>query len=110
VKPSGLSDNFGFPFVVLGVEDLVRNPSLLKEVGKVFRIFNRTRPYENRTADSVVLLYLLYNGVKLGLLGLKYEVWMVYPYNRLICRDNKSFKSINFIKFFFFCFGCTSHT
>src|SRR5680860_1188589 len=63
---AGVGDDLRLPLVLLGVQDLVPDPSPLQETREVLRDLDRDRADQDRLALIVALDDILYDGVVLG--------------------------------------------
>src|SRR6266581_201608 len=65
LEPPGLRDDLGLLLVVLGVQDDMRDPSLLEELAQVFRLLDGDGADQDRLPFLVQVLNLLDDGVEL---------------------------------------------
>src|SRR6185369_15023935 len=106
---SGLSDNFSLFFVLLGVENIVRNTLFLQEFGKDFGFFDRNRTDKHRLALRMELLYLVYNSRELLLLGLVDDIREIRTQERPVRRDYDYFEVVALVELLGLGIGCSGH-
>ncbi len=87
VQPPRLGHDLGLPGVLLGVEDVVRDPAAFEQARQNLGFFHGRRAHQHRLALLVALEDVLDDGVKLGLLGLVDQVLFVRPNHRHVGRD-----------------------
>ena len=85
---SGLGNDVGLAFMVLGVEDLVCDAALGKGGGQLLGALDGDGAHQDRLALGVTTLNVVGNGVVLGLNGAVHQVLVVHALHGLVGGDD----------------------
>ena len=96
--PARLGDDRGLPLVLLGVEHVVGDASLLEQAREALRLLYRNRADEHRAALLHRLRDLVDNCVELRLLGLVDHVRVVGPHHRPVGRDHDHLEAVDLVE------------
>ena len=89
--------------MLLGVEDVVRNPLAFEHCAEEFRFFNRNGPYQDRATLLMQLSDLFDHSLKFLPLCPVYHISVLCPDQGAIGRNHHHFQIIDRVKF-----GCLS--
>ena len=85
---SGLGNDVGLAFMVLGVEDLVCDAALGKGGGQLLGTLDGDGAHQDRLALGVTSLDIVGDGVVLGLNGAVHQVLVIHALHGLVGRDD----------------------
>ena len=106
---AGLSHDFGFLLVLLGVQDPVLDAFLFQQLGQTFRLFNRRRADQHRLAGGVQSLDLVGGGEVFFFFGAVNNVWILQPQHRLVGGNDHHFQLVDLVELGCFGFRRTGH-
>ena len=104
-----LRDDLGFFFMVLGVQDVVRDTLALEHLRQKFRFFNGDRADQNRLALGMAFLDLRDDGTVFACLGLINNIGVVDTDDRFIRRDLDNVEIVNAGEFLLLGQRCAGH-
>ena len=104
-----LSDNFSFPLMLLGVQYIMLNATLLQKFREDLRVFNGDGANQDRLTGFMPANDVFNNRVKFFLAGFVDDIGLINTNHRLVRRHNDNFKTINFIEFCRFGIRRTGH-
>ena len=96
--------------MLLCVQDLVRNVSLLEQLGQQFGLFNRSGTHQDRLSLFVALSDIFNDCLELASFRWENEVRLILADHRLVCRDRDNADLIGGGEFRCFGFCRTGHT
>ena len=101
---------FGFFFMLLGIEHIVRNAFFSQKVTDKLRLFNGYGTHKNGLSGSMYFCNLFCNSLEFAVFFLVNNILHIITNNIFISRDNHYIHVVNFTKFIFLCFGSTGHS
>ena len=106
---SRLRDDLAFAFVILRVQELVRNALLLEMRGKELVLLDRDGTDKHGLTILVQLFYLARHGLVLPRLRLENLIFRVNARDLFIRRHHDSIETVHFVEFFRGCYGSPRH-
>ena len=91
--------NFGLPFVILGVQNLVLDPGFGQHFIQFFRLIYGDGPHEHGLSLLMKLLDFLDCGLEFFSFSLVNSIWIVEPNHRFIGWDYDDIQVIDFLEF-----------
>ena len=109
-RRSSLFYNMRFTFMLFGIEHFMLNLLFAQQCRNDFRIFNRSRSYQDGLPTTDTVFNILGNGNIFFLLSQINQVPFIITNHWPVRRDNHHLKTIYLIQFERLGIGCTSHT
>ena len=107
---TSMRNNLCFLFVVLSVQNVMRNTTTFKHCRKFFRLCDRGSTYENRSTGFMTSFDFVNCSFVLSKLSFVDNVRSVGTDHRFVGRNNYNAQTIDFLEFLFFSFSSTGHT
>ena len=106
---TGLCNDFGFFFMVLGIQDRVRDAALFQQRRQILTLLNGYRTDQNRLSLFMTLGDLINDGMVLSDVAAVYDVRPILPDYRFVGRDFNDIQFVNGGKFLRFRHSGTGH-
>ena len=103
-------NNGSFSFMVLRIQDRVRNVRLIKHMRKFFRLLDRCRADQHWLPRRMTALYFSDDRFILTTFVLENDIRQILTLDRLVRRYLKDWQPINFNEFLLFRLRRTGHT
>src|SRR3989454_1525908 len=95
---TGVGDDQRLPLVLLGVEDLVRHPTLLQQPGETLGLLDRHRADQHGASLAGDVLDLVCDRFELRVLGFVDEVGVIVPDHRLVGGDHDHLQLVDLVE------------
>ena len=107
--PPGLSDDFGFPLVLLGVEDFMGNLVLFQQLGQQFRNFNRSGADQGGLTALAAVADVVQHRLEFFRRGEEHQIAHILADHRQMRRRHQHFQPINLLELEGFRVGSAGH-
>ena len=107
---TSMRNNLCFFFVVLSVQNVMRNTTTFKHCRKFFRLCDRGSTYKNRSTRFMTSFDFVNCCFVLSKLSFVDNVRSVSTNHRFVGRNNHNAQTVDFLEFLFFGFSSTGHT
>ena len=109
LRTSGLRDDVGLARVLLGIEHLMRQVGLDKQVINDFGIFDGACSHQHRLAALITLANILDGRFVLLARGFVHAIELVFAFAHPVGRNNDGFEPVDFLELIGFRVGGTRH-